>query len=80
MFLVCSIKYIRFKRNKQKCNFHYAAVFDCATDFEICGFHKKTQKSSYLGNETFFLQIKNSVITHQGLLYSKKFFCSGDNI
>ena len=31
----------------------------------------KTQKSSYLENETFFLQIKK-LITHQGLLYDKK--------
>ena len=29
------------------------------TDFEICGFHK--QKSRYLKNETFFLQIKRFV-------------------
>ena len=31
----------------------------------------KTQKSKYLENETFFLQIKK-LITHQGLLYDKK--------
>ena len=31
----------------------------------------KTQKSRYLENETFFLQIK-TLITHQGLLYGKK--------
>ena len=36
----------------------------------------KTQKSRYLENETlFFLQIKkNSIITHQGLLYRKNIF------
>ena len=33
----------------------------------------KTQKSQYLETETlFFLQIKNSLITHQGLHYGKK--------
>ena len=32
----------------------------------------KTQKSRYLENETlFFLQIKNSLITHKALLYDK---------
>ena len=37
----------------------------------------KTQKSIYLENETlFFLPIKK-LITHQGLLYGKKYFCSG---
>ena len=36
----------------------------------------KTQNSRYLENETlFFLQIKkNSIITHQGLLYRKNIF------
>ena len=33
----------------------------------------KTQKYSYLENETLFLlQIKTSLIAHQGLLYGKK--------
>ena len=32
----------------------------------------KTQKSQYLENETLsLLQIKNSLITHQGILYDK---------
>ena len=34
----------------------------------------KTQKSRYLKNQTFFLQIKNSLITDQGLLYDKNTF------
>ena len=35
----------------------------------------KTQKSGYLENETLvFLQIKNSLITHQELLYGKNTF------
>ena len=38
----------------------------------------KTQKLRYLENETlFFLQVKNSLITHQELIYCKKKFCSG---
>ena len=37
----------------------------------------KTEKSRYLKNKTlFFLQIKNPLITHEGLLYGKKYFCS----
>ena len=33
----------------------------------------ETQTFTYLENETLlFLQIKNSLITHQGLLYGKK--------
>ena len=35
----------------------------------------KTKKCRYLENETlFFLQIKKSLITHQGLLYGKNTF------
>ena len=34
----------------------------------------KTLKSRYLENKTFFLQIKNSLITYQGLLYGKYCF------
>ena len=35
----------------------------------------ETQKFTYLENETLlFLQIKNSLITHQGLLYGKNSF------
>ena len=41
----------------------------------------KTQKSKDLENETlFFLQIKNSLITQEGLLYGKEYFCSGGNL
>ena len=39
----------------------------------------KTQKFRYLENETFFLQTKKSLITHEGLLYGK-IFCSGGNL
>ena len=40
----------------------------------------KTQKSTYLKNETLFIHIKKSLIAHQGLLYGKKYFCSGGNL
>ena len=41
----------------------------------------KTQKSKYLLNETlFFLQKKKLLITHQGLLYGEKYFCSEGNL
>ena len=36
----------------------------------------KTQKSRYCENVTFFLQIKNSITRHQGLLYCKNYFYS----
>ena len=41
-------------------------VFDGGLDFEICGYHKN--------KKSFFLQIKKSLTTHQGLLYDKKYF------
>ena len=39
-------------------------------------------KDRYLENETLiFLQIKiNSLVTYQGLLYGKKYFCRGGNL
>ena len=40
----------------------------------------KTRKSRYLENETFSFQTKNSLITHQGLLYGKKKLFSGGNL
>ena len=40
----------------------------------------KTQKSRYLKNKTFFLQITKPLITHLGLLYNKKDFCSGGSL
>ena len=47
----------------------YQYAYDDVTDFEICRFKKKTQKSRYLENETFFFQIKKSLITHKRLLH-----------
>ena len=32
----------------------------------------KKQKSSYHENETFFLQIRKSLIIHQGILYNEE--------
>ena len=41
----------------------------------------ETQKSRDLKNETMFLlQVKNSLITDQGLLYCKKQFCRGGDL
>ena len=57
--------YLVFKGNMHKCNFHYEAMPDNITDFEICGFHKNT-KIKYLENK------ENILFTHQGLLYFKK--------
>ena len=72
--------YLRFKGNKHKCNFHYVAIPMMMSQILKSVDFTKTQKSRYLENETlFFLQIKNSLITHQGLLYCKKQFCRVGN-
>ena len=51
--------YLGFKRNKRKCNFHYAAMLMMTSQiFKSAGL-TKTQKSQNLENEAlFFLQIK----------------------
>ena len=57
----------------RKCNFHYVAMPMTKSKILNSVDFTKTQKSRYLKNETIFsLQIKNSLITHQGLLYGKK--------
>ena len=66
------IQDLGFKRNKHKCNLHYAAILMMMSQIlKYAGF-TKTQKSRYLENKTFFLQIKKSLITHQELLYDKE--------
>ena len=53
---------LRFKRNKQKSNFHYAATSMMTSQILKFVDFPKTQKSKYLKNETlFFLQIKKSI-------------------
>ena len=65
----------------QKCNFHYVAMPMMTSQILKSVDFTKTQKSRYLENETsFFLQIKKSLITHLGLLYNKKDFCSGGSL
>ena len=72
---------LRFKRNKHKCNLHYAAIIVMTSQILKSAGFTKTQKSQYLENEAlFFLQIKNSLITHQALLYDKEWFFSGGNL
>ena len=55
MFVISFECLLAFKRNKQKCNFHYAAM--SMTTSHILKFvdFTKTQKSRYLENETLFL-------------------------
>ena len=63
---------LRFKRNKHKCDFHYVAVLMMTPQIlKSVGF-SRTQKSRYIEDETFALQIKNSLVIHQGLLYDKE--------
>ena len=51
-----------FKRNRRKCNFHYAAMHMMTSQFLKFVDFTKTQKSRQLENETFFfLQIKKFV-------------------
>ena len=51
-----------FKRNKHKCNLHYAAMLMMTSQILKSAGFTKTQKSQYLENETlFFLQIKKII-------------------
>ena len=68
---------IQFKRNKQKCNFHFVAMPMMRSPILKFLNFAKARKSRYLENKTlFFLQIGNSLITYQGLLFGEKYFCS----
>ena len=51
-----------FKRNKQKCNFHYVAMHMMTSQILKFVHFTKTQKSRYLKNKAlFFLQIKQFI-------------------
>ena len=52
---------VRIKRNKHKCNFHYAAMLMMTSQILKSLDFTKTQKSRYLENETLFLQIKKII-------------------
>ena len=52
---------LRFKRKKHKCNLHYAAMLMMTSQILKSAGFTKTQKSRYLENETFFLQIKKII-------------------
>ena len=63
---------LRIQRNKRKCNFHYAAM-SMMTSYilQLLDF-TKTQKSKYLENETFFLQMKKFInYTSRATLWQK---------
>ena len=61
------------------CNFHYVAMSMMTSQILKSVDFTKTQKSTYFENKTFFLQTKKLII-NQGLLYCKKWFCSGGNL
>ena len=66
-------KYLGFKRNKRKGNFHYAVIPMMTSQILKSVDFTKTKQSRYLENETlFFIQVKKFLITHQRLLYDKK--------
>ena len=60
-----------FKRNKNKCNFHYIAMSMVTSQILKSVDFTKIEKSRYLEDKTFFLQIK-ILITHQELPHGKK--------
>ena len=57
-----SLQDLGLKRSKHKCNFHYVAMLTTSQIFKCVDF-RETQKSKNL---------RNSLITHQELLYCKK--------
>ena len=61
--------------NNYKCNFHYVTMLTMTSQILKSVDLKKKQKSIYLENGTlFFLQIKKSLITHQGFFMAKNSF------
>ena len=55
------------------CNFHYVPMPKMTLQILKCVDFTKMQKSRYLENETFFLQIKKFIkINYQGLPCGKK--------
>ena len=55
---VCLTQDLGFKRNKHKCNLHYAAILMMTSQILKSAGFTRTEKSRYLENETlFFLQI-----------------------
>ena len=65
---------LRFPKNKQKRNFHYAAMFMMTSKVLKLVDWKIKNKNLHIcrTKHYFFFNWKNSVITHQGLLYGKK--------
>ena len=70
MFIIQHIVYdqisfwydVGFKRNKNKCNLHYAAMLMITSQILKSAGFTKTQKSRYLENKTlFFPQIKKFI-------------------
>ena len=56
-----SLIVIRIQKNKHKFNFHYLAISMMTPQILKSVDFTKTQKSIYLENETFFLQIKKII-------------------
>ena len=67
-------KKLKLKKNKHKCNLHYAAMPMMTSQILKSVNFTETQKSRYLENEILFSSSnkKKLLITHQGLLYNKK--------
>ena len=54
------------------CNFQKVAMPMMASQVLKSVNFPETQKSRYLENKTFFLQMKKSLIAHEGLRYCEK--------
>ena len=75
-----NFKLIALRIQKKYAKVYYAAMSMITPQILKFVDFTKTQKSRYVEHETlFFLQI-NILITHQGLLYGQKYFCSGGNL
>ena len=70
-----------FKRNKHKCNSHYAAILTMTSQIlKYAGF-TKTQKPWYLEKKTvFFLQIKKFINYTSSAALWQRTVCSGGNL
>ena len=72
MFVIQYMIVLRIQKKQAcKCNFHCYVEMPIMTSQILKFGFIKPQKSRYLENEIYFLQIKK-IIPHQGLLYDKK--------
>ena len=65
-------QYLGFKRNKDKCNFHYVAMSMMTSQILKSVHFTKIQKSRYFENETLFFKLKKIIdYTSRATLWQK---------